>query len=465
MIKIKNITAVILAGLLMITSAGCGSDTAAAGSAGSTTGTGPSPSEAASGVKEEIANREDFGTVYVMTAVFAMPEPEIENNSVASTSDFVYADITDCGELNSVNKKFAMPELSGDKEIEYFSPIITKAELKSITYREPISGGNDDNEDKSHYVTETIVKAGDKEFKGFVLNHSGIYDVSLGEEVLTLSVKEGSLYLDNINEIITPNTIVNTQSDDFNDRCREYDVSVPALVKGYLEKFKDEAQTLAALKMDNAVFLKEYNRLRKLQGKSVLSAEDMVKEHKNYKLNEKDLNSVSNRRGLKEKIAILWKTDFNSEANAIANNTAGNNTNKNNNNTNKNNNNNNTNNNNTANSGQVYSGGGSGAEAMALINDFRAQHGLPPFSWYGEGVASIRASEIASNFSHSSASGQDSYGENIAMANTGSASYAVNMWINSPGHRANLLDPVCTKGAVAVVRNGGWYYWSMNIWR
>lgn len=451
MIKIKNITAVILAGLIMISSAGCG-PASAAGSSESTAGTGPSSSGEASSVKEDIANREDFGSVYVMTAIFAMPEPEIENKPVPSTSDFVYADITDCGELNTFDKKFAIPELSGDKEIEYFSPIITNAELKSVTYKEPISGGNDDNEDKSHYVSETTVKAGDKEYKGFVLNHSGIYDVSLGEEVLTLSVKEGSLYLDNINEIITPNTIVNTQSDDFKDRCREYDVSVPALVKGYLERFKDEAQTLAALKMDNAVFLKEYNRLRKLQGKDVLSAEDMVKEYKNYKLNEKDINSVSNRRGLKDKIATLWKKDFNSDNALTADNGTGNNTNKNNNNTNN-------------NSAQVYSGGGSGAEAMALINDFRSQHGLPPFSWYGEGVASIRASEIASNFSHSSASGQDSYGENIAMANTGSASYAVNMWINSPGHRANLLDPVCTKGAVAVVRSGGWYYWSMNIWR
>ena len=126
---------------------------------------------------------------------------------------------------------------------------------------------------------------------------------------------------------------------------------------------------------------------------------------------------------------------------------------------------NNNNANNNANSAPARTGGSSGAEAMAIINDYRAQNGLPAFSWYGEGVASIRASEIVSNFSHSSASGQDCYGENIAMEPTGSAGNAVRMWINSPGHNANLLDRVCTRGSVAVVYANGYYWWSMNIWR
>ena len=449
--RFKKITALLLAGLMTLSVSGCGGT-------GADPQTATNPSASSEAPKEDISNREEFGTAYELTAIFAVAPPEVENKPVSTTSAFVYADITDCGDLNTFNMKFNLPEITGEAEVEYFSPVICKSEVTEVKLV------NDESGKEDQAVTETTVKVGDTETKAFIVRHAGTYEVTIGEETLPLTVKSGSLYLDTINEMEAPNILVNTASDDFKERGKEYDTVVPALVRSYMDKFKDEDQTLAALKMDNAVFLKEYNRIRKLRGDDILSAEDMVKAYKDYKVNDKDVLNAPNRRGFREKIAALRKIDLTAAESTTKKDDNKNNTNKN-----------NTNsssaagntNNNSANSAPApaVTSGGSGAEAMSYINDFRAQYGLPPFSWYGEGVANIRAGEIVSNFSHNSASGQDCYGENICMEATGTARNAVNMWINSPGHRANLLDPVCTRGAVGVVKSGGWYYWSMNIWR
>jgi|GEM_PF-4961215 len=443
---VSFIVAIIISALLI----GCGSGTGNGGSSSAA-------STAAQASQPEIENKEEFGTVYEMTAIFSVSNGDIENKPVSSTSDVVYPDITDCGVLNTFNEKYNIPEIKGDKEIEYFSPIICSSDVTEVKLVKDES----DKEDVA--VKETTVKVGDADVKAYVVQHAGTYEVTVGGETLPLTVKDSSLYLDVINEMAAANILINKESDDFIQRGKEYDTTVPALVKSYLDKYKDEASALAALKMDNGLFLKEYNRIRKLRGDQVLSAEELVKEYKDYKINEEEIKNASNRRGFRDKIAALRKIDLSAEASDTkkeenTNNTTGNTTKKN-----KNSSNSNSNSNSTP--APVATGGGSGAEAMALINNYRAQYGLPPFAWYGEGVASIRAREIISNFSHNSASGQDCYGENICMEPTGTARKAVDLWINSPGHRANLLDKVCTKGAVAVAFDGEYYWWSMNIWK
>lgn len=435
------IASVLMAALLL----GCGNGT------GNTGGSSATASSAAQADLPSVENKEEFGTAYEMTAIFAVSNGAIENKPVASTSDVVYPDITDCGVLNTFSERYNIPEIRGDKTIEYFSPIISGDEVTEVK----VIKDESDKEDVA--VMETTVKVGDADVKAFVVQHAGTYEVTVGGETLPLTVKDSSLYLDVINEMAAANILINMESDDFTQRGKEYDTTVPALVKSYLEKYKDEASALAALKMDNGLFLKEYNRIRKLRGEEVLSAEDLVAKYKDFKVNEEEIKNASNRRGFRDKIAALRKMDLSAVADNTkkdGNNTSGNSTKK---------------NNNTGSTNSTpapaASGGGSGAEAMALINDFRAQNGLPPFAWYGEGVAGIRAREIASYFSHSSASGQDSYGENICMEPTGTARKAVDLWINSPGHRANLLDRVCTKGAVAAYFDGEYYWWSMNIWK
>lgn len=446
---VSFIVAIIISALLI----GCGSGTG--------NGAGSSAASTAAQVSESgIENKEEFGTAYEMTAIFSVSNGAIENKPVLSTSDVVYPDITDCGVLNTFSEKYNIPEIKGDKAIEYFSPIICSSEVTEVK----VVKDESDKEDLA--VKETTVKVGDADVKAFVVQHAGTYEVTVGGETLPLTVKEGSLYLDVINEMAAANILINMESEDFIQRGKEYDTTVPALVKSYLDKYKDEASALAALKMDNGLFLKEYNRIRKLRGDKVLSAEEMVKEYKDYKINEEEIKKASNRRGFRDKIAALRKIDLSAEASETKkdnnNNTTANNTTKKNNNSS---NNNSSNSNSNSTPAPVATGGGSGAEAMALINNYRAQYGLPPFAWYGEGVASIRAREIISNFSHNSASGQDCYGENICMEPTGTARKAVDLWINSPGHRANLLDKVCTKGAVAVAFDGEYYWWSMNIWK
>jgi len=441
-----TITAAVLIAALLI---GCGNETGNVGSSSAA-------STAVQASQSGIENKEEFGTAYEMTAIFSVSNGAIENKPVSSTSDVVYPDITDCGVLNTFSEKYNIPEIKGDKAIEYFSPIICSSDVTEVK----VVKDESDKEDVA--VMETTVKVGDADVKAFVVQHAGTYEVTVGGETLPLTVKDSSLYLDVINEMAAANILINKESDDFIQRGKEYDTTVPALVKSYLDKYKDEASALAALKMDNGLFLKEYNRIRKLRGDQVLSAEDMVKAYKDYKINETELKNASNRRGFRDKIAALLKIDLSAEASETKkdenkNNTTANNTTKKNNNS--------SNSNSNSNSTPVVTGGGTGAEAMALINNYRAQYGLPPFAWYGEGVASIRAREIISNFSHNSASGQDCYGENICMEPTGTARKAVDLWINSPGHRANLLDKVCTKGAVAVAFDGEYYWWSMNIWK
>ena len=89
-------------------------------------------------------------------------------------------------------------------------------------------------------------------------------------------------------------------------------------------------------------------------------------------------------------------------------------------------------------------------EVFDLTNQERANNGLSAYSW-DSNMASYsdrRAKEIVTDYSHNSAGGNWSVGENIAEGET-SASEVVNDWMNSAGHKANILSDVSTKISVS----------------
>ncbi|MFR1296851.1 MAG: CAP domain-containing protein [Coprobacillus cateniformis] len=107
----------------------------------------------------------------------------------------------------------------------------------------------------------------------------------------------------------------------------------------------------------------------------------------------------------------------------------------------------------------------SAKEAFQLQNRERAKQGLAALQWSDSlyETAKIRAKEIVTQFSHTRPNGGDifdmiqiswkSAGENIGMG-TPLASSMVNMWMNSAGHKANILADN-THAAVAKYGN----YW------
>ena len=100
------------------------------------------------------------------------------------------------------------------------------------------------------------------------------------------------------------------------------------------------------------------------------------------------------------------------------------------------------------------SSGNYAEEMLALVNQARAEHGASALSLDSKlcDAANKRAQEIATTFSHTRPDGRDCFtvlgeygvsyygcGENIAMGST-SANAIFNMWMNSSGHRANILN-------------------------
>lgn len=106
-------------------------------------------------------------------------------------------------------------------------------------------------------------------------------------------------------------------------------------------------------------------------------------------------------------------------------------------------------------------------EVLRLVNIERESNGLPPLSyaWQVQTAADIRAQEITQVFDHTRPNGTlwhtvlnetgvscSIYGENLAMGQTTPA-MAVQAWMNSPGHRANILDSDYTQLAVGINGN------------
>jgi len=106
-------------------------------------------------------------------------------------------------------------------------------------------------------------------------------------------------------------------------------------------------------------------------------------------------------------------------------------------------------------------------QALLLTNKVRSQEGLLPLSAFPalQAAANIRAEELTSSYSHTRPNGSSgltvlgqcaltaaSSGENIAQGQS-SPSEAVNDWMNSPGHRANILTGDFNHGGMGYSTN------------
>lgn len=113
-------------------------------------------------------------------------------------------------------------------------------------------------------------------------------------------------------------------------------------------------------------------------------------------------------------------------------------------------------------------------QVIKLTNNKRAENGLPPLkaNWELSRVARYKSDDMAKlkYFSHTSPTYGDpgkmiknfgiSYrtmGENIAMGQR-TPEEVVNAWMNSAGHRANILNKAFTEIGVGFSQNG--YYWT-----
>lgn len=104
------------------------------------------------------------------------------------------------------------------------------------------------------------------------------------------------------------------------------------------------------------------------------------------------------------------------------------------------------------------------AEILRLVNEERAKAGLNALQYYygGQAAADVRAKEIDTAFSHTRPNGTSCFtaldeagvnyrgaGENIAKGYT-SAESVMNGWMNSSGHKANILNENFTHLIVGV---------------
>lgn len=107
-------------------------------------------------------------------------------------------------------------------------------------------------------------------------------------------------------------------------------------------------------------------------------------------------------------------------------------------------------------------------EVIRLCNEERESRGLSPLEKSDSLTrsAAVRVGELPENFSHTRPDGTSCFtavtenfsasGENIAMGYT-TPEEAVTGWMNSPGHKSNILDPDFTKIGVGYYSDG--YYW------
>ena len=113
-------------------------------------------------------------------------------------------------------------------------------------------------------------------------------------------------------------------------------------------------------------------------------------------------------------------------------------------------------------------------EVAVLVNKERIAYGLQPVkvSPLLSEAANIRASELKANFSHTRPNGTSCFtamselgiqyksaAENIAYGQKNPES-VMNAWMNSSGHRANILNEKMEYIGVGVFYQDGVYYWS-----
>ncbi|PWM38280.1 MAG: transporter [Clostridiales bacterium] len=114
------------------------------------------------------------------------------------------------------------------------------------------------------------------------------------------------------------------------------------------------------------------------------------------------------------------------------------------------------------------------SQVVDLVNAERAKEGLAPLTVnrQAEAAALVRAKEIEQSFSHTRPDGRKfntvlaeqnllyrSAGENIAYGQK-TPEQVVNGWMNSPGHRANIMHTAFTSIGVGHYQNSaGVHYW------
>lgn len=116
-------------------------------------------------------------------------------------------------------------------------------------------------------------------------------------------------------------------------------------------------------------------------------------------------------------------------------------------------------------------------ETLKLVNEERMERGLQPLSMYDtlQQVGDVRAKEIEQLFSHSRPDGSSCFsvltekgvsyscaGENIAAGYHSSASVMTG-WMNSPGHKANILNSKYSHIGIGYYHNVNSYYGSYWI--
>ncbi|WP_051671664.1 CAP domain-containing protein [Oribacterium sp. P6A1] len=117
-------------------------------------------------------------------------------------------------------------------------------------------------------------------------------------------------------------------------------------------------------------------------------------------------------------------------------------------------------------------------EVYAMVNAYRAENGKNALLLNGtlSGVAMKRAEELSRNYSHIRPDGSRCFtlmkengysyivaAENIAFGQTSSGEAFVT-WINSSGHRRNILGDF-TEIGIGVYKNNGTYYWVQEFGR
>ena len=101
-------------------------------------------------------------------------------------------------------------------------------------------------------------------------------------------------------------------------------------------------------------------------------------------------------------------------------------------------------------------------QVIELVNDERAKYGLSPLS--GDAVLMDAAQKRAAETVKSTVLSEygvtyRAAGENIAYGQK-TPQQVVDAWMNSSGHRANILNASYTKIGVGCYKNGSTYYWS-----
>ena len=112
-------------------------------------------------------------------------------------------------------------------------------------------------------------------------------------------------------------------------------------------------------------------------------------------------------------------------------------------------------------------------QVLSIVNSERAKYGLDALTYdaHLSSAADVRAMEIKTLFSHTRPDGRSCFtaldevgysyhkaGENIAYGQR-SAGEVMNAWMNSEGHRANILGDYDYIG-IGVYEKGGVIYWS-----